>query len=102
MNVNTLATQGLGVTIPRQLIEKWAGENPGDLVAVVGERPFQKLLPNGLTVGVGGSTVSPRPDVSAFVNDQLPQILRTAARDAAENAIRRGLGDRLGDLLPKR
>lgn len=98
VNLETLAAD-LSVTIPRNLVEKWAGENPGDLVEIFGPEPFAKLIPNGVTIGIDGTTAAPRPDVSDIVNNLIPRAARAALQGGIENQLREGLEKGLQDLF---
>ena len=104
VTLETLALDDFSVTIPRSLVEKWSGDSPGDLVDLFGQRPFEKLIPDGLTLGIVGTTNGPRPDVRSITNRLLPQLARAAAdaqvkkqRDKiekkVEDEIRKGLKD---------
>src|SRR5690606_12109102 len=74
VNLETYALQNLSVTVPTALIEKWAGENPNDLVEIFGERPWPKLLPDGVRIGINGTTSLP---------DLIPASFQPPARAVA-------------------
>lgn len=93
INLATLAAD-LGVTLPRSLIEKWAGENPEELVKIFGEQPFQKLIPEGVTLGINGTSRIPTVDVSDLTENVMPR--------AVDAAIKGGVQQRLEDELKKR
>ncbi|MEL7237230.1 MAG: hypothetical protein AAGK78_00080 [Planctomycetota bacterium] len=58
----------LSLDLPRPLLDKWiGGDVEKTLVDIVGEDPLAKIVPNGLTIGIDGTTFVPVPDGYANV-----------------------------------
>lgn len=96
VDTKTLATRNLSVTVPVSLIEKWVGENPQDLVDLFGERPWPKLLPQGVKIGINGTTYLPAPDPRSFqamAREVAPRAAEAAVRGKLEDALRRLRGE---------
>lgn len=91
----------LSTNIPVNLIEKWIGDEPGDLVDLLGEKPFQKALPNGVTVHFSGTSYVPIPDIGQTLQAVVPGVMRQIATKKAADLLPpelRGLGDLLKGL----
>lgn len=96
VDTRTLAARNLSVTVPVSLIEKWAGENPKDLVDLFGQRPWPKLLPQGVRIGINGTTYLPAPDPRSFqamAREVAPRAAEAAVRGKLEDALRRLRGE---------
>ncbi len=98
VDVETLAL-GMTATVPRNLIEKWAGENPGDLVDLFGDRPFRTLLGEGLTLRFDGTTPAPRVDATEELDGVAERAVQALLDNAGTDLLRKGLKKGLGDLF---
>jgi hypothetical protein len=100
VDAETLAMD-IGLTVPVELIEKWSGENPGDLVDLFGDRPFRTIVPNGVTVALGGTTPRPEVDARTSFDAIAPRVtdalLKNLTRGGARETIERGLRGIFGD-----
>jgi hypothetical protein len=92
IDVETLA-MSLSATVPTNLIEKWAGENPGDLVDLFGERPFRTLLDEGVTLGFAGTTPAPRVEAANELDAVVARAVDAALKNAGSGLLKRGLRD---------
>ncbi len=88
VNVQTLAVD-LSTTVPTNLVEKWLGENPDYLADYLGERPIRRIMPDGFTLALGGTTRRPTVDAVGSLNQIIPR--------AVNAAVERQTGDLLND-----
>lgn len=80
--------------VPLNLLEKWFGQNPPELVKLFGDRPLRTLLPNGVSLSLGGTTRQPTIDATGTIETVAPRLvealLKNAGGDPAD-AVRDGL-----------
>ena len=79
----------LSTTVPTNLVEKWLGENPDYLVEYLGDRPIRRVMPDGFTLALTGTTRQPRVDAMRSINQIVPR--------AVNAAVERQAGDLLND-----
>ena len=88
MNAQSLGLD-LSTTVPTNLVEKWLGENPDYLVEYLGDRPIRRVMPDGFTLALTGTTRQPRVDAMRSINQIVPR--------AVNAAVERQAGDLLND-----
>ena len=96
VEISTLSARNLSVTVPTSLIEKWAGENPEELVEIFGERPWPRLLPEGVRIGINGTTYLPVPDPQSFealAREIAPRAAESLLQGQLEGVLRRLRGE---------
>ncbi len=90
VNVETFALS-TSATVPVELIEKWSGESPSDLVKLVGDRPFRKIAPDGVKLAFGGTTQQPTIDVRNSIAAIAPRFVSAVLDNAGGNLLQDGL-----------
>jgi hypothetical protein len=92
VDVETLAID-LGVSLPRELLEKWIDDEAKAVVDVVGEDAIARIAPGGVTVGFGGTTPNPTVDARPFLREAVPRAIEAALEHQTTGRLGREIDD---------